>query len=202
MALFPRLQHSNTSICIRPHAGAIALDSRIPLVKVGLGDAVLVADGLAGLARRDVVEGLARGGHAALVRRRRRDAVARRGCVSDDGGADVIVDPERSTIGLHGRIPRRDLLLRDALGRGDGGARVSRLDLVEAVTVVDHVGLDGCRSGDAIAGSGGGSRGFGRSVADDRYTGVCVSPESGAGRADVGIPGLELSHSDTVLGCD
>ena len=88
------LDYSNASISLRPNAPARgSSDGRVPLDKVGQRDLVLGRDGLAGLARVDVVEGLAARGHAGLDRHGCADGVTGLGGsrgVADDGDADVL----------------------------------------------------------------------------------------------------------------
>ena len=127
--------------------------------------------------------------------------------MTDDGHAGIRIAPEPAAAGPPGpSVPREELLERNAVLAGNGGAPFAGLNQVKAVAVGDYVGLGRGRRGNAVSwassrswrGGGGGSR----SVADDRDADVDFGPEAAAGLAYHGIPGEELCRGNAVGGSD
>lgn len=72
-------------------------------------------------------------------------------------------------------------------------ASVTARDEIELIAVVGNGGLSWGRGGDAVAGCGGR-----RLMADDGYTSVSISPQSGARSTHAGVPRFELILRDPV----
>lgn len=133
---------------------------------------------------------LARLGNAILNGRGRSNSIARRGSggsVTDDEDADIGIGPEASA----GRtastgVPTQELVDCDAALGGNDGAGVTACDKVKGVAASGHAVTHGGWGSDAVPWGAG--RGCGWCVADDRNTGVGVSPQAGAVGASAGVP--------------
>lgn len=161
---------------------------------------VLRRDDGACLALLHEVEGATVGRHALLDGRGRRDAVAgllggRGLVVAEDVDAGVGVGPEAAAVAAGGAVPREEAGQRDAVVRGDGGARVARLHQVEVVAVVHHARLRWRRRLDAVA-----RLRWRRLVPDHRHAGVRIGPQAAAVAAGIGVPLQELRERDAVGG--
>ena len=195
------LLKTHTSVGISPEPRATRPDARVPLDKVGNGDAVLASDGVAALPALDEVELLAVVDHAGLGGLRRRVRRGRlRGGTAYDAGAEVVSQPHAGAGGsAYTSVPFREVGDRNTGVRGNGAARIARLDQVPAVAVVHHALLDGLRRGVRVIRR----RRLRGGPANDAGADVVVDPDARARSAtNLSVPGSELGDSDALLGSD
>ena len=142
--------------------------------------------------------------HSVLNGRRGLNAVARvgrSGLVGRGADADVGVAPQGGAVLARIGVPFVKLVEGDVVVRCNGGTAVSVLDEVEVIAVVNHVIPHRRRGRDAISRLF--SCGGGRSrAADDVYTDVYISPETGAACTANIVPLGKVAQGNVVLGDD
>ena len=158
---------TRAGVIISLKVGAGSVDLGVPGPQLRGGDAVLLGDDVAAVAGLDLVEAVAVGhdarheGRVAGSRAGGGGGGGRWGGGTGDPDADIVVGPEVGAGGVYFGVPRPELGHRDTVLLGDRLALITRLDLVEAVTVVHDARHGGGVAG--VRGSGGTGGGGGRS---------------------------------------
>lgn len=220
-----RRLNTNADVSLGPHVLTGRAHARVPLDKVGEGDAVVADDLVARVAFGHIVELLAVGHHSRLRglgrshavaggrggdRRLRRGSRRRRGA-PDDADAHIHLGPHAAAVGAHACVPLGEVGEADAIVAEDLAAGDALGNPVELVAVGHHARLRRLRCLDAVArGRGGGSHGFagscrrrrGRGSADDANADVDFGPHARTFCADVGVPLGKVGETDVCVAED